>query len=93
MQLSNSFEINIKMKVKVKWCSSMKQKNATNWWMINYSLFTCENFDIESSVMWIFSSGVPSVSLPDGLLLKVRYEYISPPDMLEKKMKIINAKP
>lgn len=71
----------------------MKQKIATNWWMINYYLFTCEDFVIESSLMWIFSSGVPSVSLLDGLLLKVRYEYTSPPDMLEEKDKNNESEP
>lgn len=70
----------------------MKQKNATNRWMSNYYLFTCEEFVIELSVMWIFSSCAPSVSLPDVFLLKMRYEYTSPPDMLKKREKQVYNK-
>lgn len=50
-----------------------------------WSIQIGEDFFMESSVMWIFSSGVPTVLLPDDVLLKVRYEYTSPPDMLKKQ--------
>lgn len=46
-----------------------------------------ESFPVESSAMGVFSSCAAPVLFPDVLLLKARYEYTSPPDILQSKDK------
>lgn len=61
----------------------MEQNNATKWSV--HGVHFGQSFCVEPLLTWIFTS-CTSVARGDGLMLKVKYEYISPPAILQKEM-------